>query len=168
MRNKRIILLGVLLAGVILISGCAGAGGPPAGEGNTVQVQYTGRLKDGTIFDTSVGKDPLEFTLGAGQMIPGFERAVLGMKVGETKTVTIPSADAYGPHIDGLTAEVSRSEMPEGMTPRVGQKLQVMGDNGRVSNVTITAVTETMVTIDANHPLAGKDLIFEIKLLSIK
>ena len=168
MRNKRIIMLGVLLAGVILVSGCAGPGGPPAGEGNTVHVQYTGKLKDGSIFDTSVGKDPLEFTLGAGQMIPGFEKAVLGMKVGETRTVTILSADAYGPHNDELISEVSRSDMPEGMTPRVGQKLQAMAGDGRISTVTITAVTETTVTIDANHPLAGKDLIFEIKLLSIK
>lgn len=167
--RSRFIFLGILLLSITLISACAPKLSFESAEnGNTVQVEYTGKLKDGTIFDTSVGKEPLEFTLGGGQMIPGFEKAVLGMKVGEKKTVTIPFTEAYGPHNESLVTEVSKKDLPEGMTPRAGQKLQAMGNDGRITVFTITAVNETTVTVDANHQLAGKDLIFEIKLVSIK
>ena len=101
-------------------------------------------------------------------MITGFDQAVLGMKVGESKTVTIPPEDAYGPHDDKLVTIVKKTDLPEGLTPRVGQKLQKLRPDGSTGTVTITAVTDTTVTVDANHPMAGKDLVFEIKLISIK
>ncbi|MBI2851448.1 MAG: peptidylprolyl isomerase [Chloroflexi bacterium] len=149
-----------------MFSGCGAV--PRAESGNTVQVEYTGKLNDGTVFDSSVGKQPLEFTVGSGQVIPGFDQAVTGMKVGDSKTVTIPAADAYGQHNDELVMVVPMSDLPEGLTPKVGQKLQGMGDDGRPITVTITDVSGTTVTVDANHPLAGKDLTFELKLVAIK
>ena len=166
MKKSHIVLLGMLMLGVILMSGCNAK--PEAVKGNTVQVEYTGKLKDGTVFDSSVGRDPLEFTVGAGQMIAGFDKAVLGMKVGESKTVTISAADAYGPPRDDLFTTVNRTELPDNVTPEVGLQLQGVRQDGSIATYTITAVTNTTVTVDANHPLAGKDLIFEIKLLSIK
>ncbi|MEE8419813.1 MAG: peptidylprolyl isomerase, partial [Dehalococcoidales bacterium] len=126
-------------------------------------VHYTGTLEDGSQFDSSVGRDPLEFTIGAGQMIAGFDRAVLGMTGGEKKTVIIPAAEAYGERSDDLVVEVSRDELPEGITPEVGMIL-MRGNNV----VTVIAVSETTFTIDTNHELAGEDLIFEIELVSIK
>jgi len=164
-----IVLLGILLLGAILISGCnAGQDMPQAKNGNIAQVHYTGTLKDGTVFDTSVGREPLEFTLGEGQMIPGFEQAVLGMKIGESKTVTIPADDAYGPHRDDLILVMNREELPTGLNPEVGQQLQMTGADGGISIVTVTDVSDTTITIDANHPLAGEDLTFEIELMSIQ
>ena len=139
-----------------------------AEDGNLVQVHYTGTLQDGTRFDTSVGREPLEFTLGEGQMIPGFEQAVLGMKIGESKTVTIPAGDAYGQRRDDLLMVVGREELPEGLTLEVGTQLQMTTEGGGTSVVTITDVTDTTITIDANYPLAGEDLTFEIELVSIK
>ena len=139
-----------------------------AKNGNIVQVNYTGKLADGTVFDTSVGLKPLEFTLGAGQMIPGFEKAVLGMKIGEKKTVTIPAKDAYGPRRNDLIQEIGREKLPSGLTPEVGLQLQVKRADGGISIVTITNVSDTTVMIDANHPLAGKDLTFEIELVKIQ
>lgn len=131
-------------------------------------MEYTGKLTDGTVFDSSAGKQPLEFTLGAGQMIPGFEKAVLGMKTGESKTVTIPAVDAYGAHRDELVKVINRTELPENLKPAVGQKLQMTRNDGTAIPVTVTAVSETTITIDANHFLAGKDLVFELKIISIK
>jgi peptidylprolyl isomerase len=146
-----------------------GCGAAQAKNGDTVQVNYTGKLADGTVFDSSVGREPLEFTLGAGQMIPGFEKAVFGMKVGEKKTVTIPVDEAYGPHRDDLVIEVPRDKLPAGLTPEVGQQLGVKQADGSTAVVTITNVSDNnTVTIDANHPLAGKDLTFEIELVKIK
>ncbi|MFC2020289.1 peptidylprolyl isomerase [Chloroflexota bacterium] len=139
-----------------------------AENGNIVQVHYTGKLKDGTIFDSSTGREPLQFTLGAGQMIPGFDQAVLGMKIGESKTVTIPAEDAYGPSRDDLILVVPHEELPEGLNPRVGQPLQMTMEDGRSIDVIITEVSETTITLDANHSLAGKDLIFEIELVEIQ
>jgi peptidylprolyl isomerase len=101
-------------------------------------------------------------------MIPGFDRAVLGMTVGEEKTVTIPTGEAYGSRIDNLVLAVPREEMPEGLNPTVGQQLQMAQDDGSAAVVTVTEVSETMVTLDANHPLAGKDLVFEITLVVIQ
>ena len=165
LKKSHIILLGMLILGVILMSGCSAKA---AEKGNTVQVEYTGKLTDGTVFDSSVGQDPLEFTVGAGQMIAGFDRAVLGMKVGESKTVTIPAADAYGPSRADLITIINLTELPEGLTPTVGQQLQGVRQDGSIATYTITAVTNTTATVDANSPLAGKDLVFEIKLISIK
>ena len=144
-------------------------GAAVAKTGDTVQVNYTGKLADGTVFDSSAGREPYEFTLDAGQAIPGFDKAILGMKVGEKKTVTIPSDEAYGPHLDNLVIEVSRDRLPSGKTPEVGMQLVMALPNGNKIPVTITKVTDnTSVTLDANHPLVGKDLTFDIELVKIK
>ena len=139
-----------------------------ASDGDTVRVHYTGTLEDGTTFDTSVGREPLEFTLGAGQMIPGFEKAVYGLKVEESKTVTIPAGEAYGPHRDDLIIVVEREQLPADLDPKVGQQLQMQQTDGRTAVVIVTDVSETTITVDANHPIAGKDLTFEIELVEIK
>jgi peptidylprolyl isomerase len=136
--------------------------------GDTVQVHYTGTLEDGTVFDTSVGREPLGFTLGAGQMIPGFEQGVLGMKLGESKTVTIPPEQAYGPYYEDRVWVVDRAQLPPGLEPEVGQQLQAGDAQGQSIIVTVTDVSETTITVDANHRLAGKTLIFEIQLVSIR
>ena len=164
LKNSHIVLAVILILGVIM-TGCSAA---QAKNGDTVQVNYTGKLADGTVVDSSVGREPLEFTLGVGQVIPGFEKAVLGMKVGEKKTVTIPVDEAYGPHHDDLVAEVPREKLPEDITPEVGQQLGVKRTDGGTSIVTIISVSDNTVTIDANHPLAGKGLTFEIELVKIK
>jgi len=137
-------------------------------NGDTVKVHYTGTLSDGTQFDSSKGKDPLEFTVGAGQMIKGFDAAVRGMKVGETKTVTIPAAEAYGEHKDSLVITFDLSEIPDGMSLKVGDTVPLQTASGGYVNGTVTAVTDTDVTVDANHRLAGKDLTFEITLVEIE
>jgi len=162
--KKSHIVLAVIL-GVVMITGCGAA---QVKNGDTVQVNYTGKLADGTVFDSSVERGPLEFTLGAGQLIPGFEKAVLGMKVGEKKTVTIPANEAYGPHRDEQVVEIPREEFPSDLTPQVGQQLVVTQQDGRQIIVVITEVSDETVTIDANHPLAGKDLTFEIELVKIR
>ena len=158
MKKSRFILTGILLMGVLLMTGC----GSSAKEGDNVQVHYTGTLTDGTQFDSSVGREPLQFTVGAGQMIAGFDRAVVGMKVGDKKTVTIPAAEAYGERNEDLLVEYDREELPADIVPEVGMKLNAAG-----RMVTITEVTETTFTIDSNHELAGKDLIFEIEMVAI-
>lgn len=168
-KHCHIILLGILLLGAILISGCnAEQNAAQAKNGDIVQVDYTGTLENGTVFDTSVGREPLNFTLGEGQMIPGFEQAVLGMKVGESKTVTIPAEDAYGPYNDDLVVVVNREDLPAGLDPEVGEQLQGPRPDGGTGICTVTNVTNTTITVDFNNPLAGKDLTFEIKLISIQ
>lgn len=138
-----------------------------AKSGDRVKVHYSGFLEDGTVFDSSLEGDPFEFTLGEGMVIPGFENAVIGMDVGETKTVNIPFAEAYGPRRDELMATIERAQLPDHISPEVGMSLQVRTPDGSFTNVLITEVTPSTVTLDANHPLAGKDLIFEIKLVEI-
>ena len=164
-KNRYLVLPVILLLVGVMMSGCSTK---VAKDGDIVDVHYTGTLEDGSEFDSSEGRDPLQFTLGAGQMIPGFERAVYGMKVGETKTVTIPAAEAYGPHDEDLVMEVDRDELPEGMEPAVGMQIGIAYEGGQQGQATIVDVTETTVTLDANHFLAGKDLIFEIKLVRIR
>ncbi|NOZ26033.1 MAG: peptidylprolyl isomerase [Nitrospirae bacterium] len=138
-----------------------------AKSGDTVRVHYSGFLDDGTVFDSSLDREPFEFTLGQGMVIPGFEDAVVGMDVGETKTVNIPSEKAYGPYRDELLVSVERSQVPPNIEPDLGMELQIRTPEGTVTNVTITEMDEDSITLDANHPLAGKDLIFEIKLVEI-
>ncbi|MFW6108408.1 MAG: FKBP-type peptidyl-prolyl cis-trans isomerase [bacterium] len=138
-----------------------------AKAGDTVRVHYKGTLDDGKVFDTSEERDPLEFTLGEGRLIPGFEQAVTGMSVEETKTVTVPAAEAYGEHDPDQVLEVPRSQMPEGLDPDVGDRLRVGRDPNRAQVVTVTNVNDESVTLDANHPLAGQDLTFEITLVGI-
>jgi peptidylprolyl isomerase len=135
-------------------------------NGDTVKVDYTGTLSDGTVFDSSIGRTPLEFTVGAGQMIAGFDKAVVGMKLGETKKVTIPADEAYGQRNDKLTAVINKSELPPGLNPKVGDRLQMQTQNGPIA-VLVTAVTDTTFSIDGNHELAGKDLTFEIKVVEL-
>lgn len=138
-----------------------------AKTGDKVKVHYTGKLADGTEFDTSVDQEPLEFTLGAGEVIPGFEEAVLGMNPGETKTTTIPADNAYGGYDDELVLEVERGQFPEGVTPEVGQRLQLHQEDGQVFGAVVTEVDGDTVTLDANHPLAGQNLTFDIELVEI-
>jgi len=164
-KYRHIILLGIFLLGAILISGCNAA---EAKNGDIVQVDYTGTLENGTVFDTSVGGEPLEFTLGEGQMIPGFEQAILGMKVGESKTVTIPADEAYGQYSDAKVQVINREELTNIPNPEVGQQLQGPRPDGGTSVGTVTNATDTTITVDFNYPLAGKDLTFEIKLISIQ
>ena len=136
-----------------------------ATDGDTVRIHYTGRLDDGTVFDSSEGRDPLEFVVGAGQVIPGFDQAVSGMETGEEKTVTIPAGEAYGAHREDLVFNLGRAEIPSGMDPQVGQRLQMATKEGQTFQVTVAEATDTNVVLDANHPLAGKDLTFDIHLV---
>jgi len=138
-----------------------------AKTGDTVRVEYTGKFEDGQIFDSNKGKELLEFTLGEGKIIPGFEKAVIGMEVDEEKTVKIPPKDGYGEYIEGLVAEVEKERFPENLSLEVGRQLVIPQENGGQLIVTITKVTDSKVTLDANHPLAGKTLIFDIKLKEI-
>lgn len=138
-----------------------------AKSGDTVKIHYTGTLDDGTQFDSSKGRDPLEFEVGSGQVIPGFDKAVTGMTVGDEKSVNIDSADAYGPHHEQMVQEVPKSALPEGMEPEVGMGLQAQSPDGQPINLMVTEVAEEAITVDANHPLAGKDLNFEIELVDI-
>jgi peptidylprolyl isomerase len=136
-------------------------------EGDTVKIHYTGRLDDGTTFDTSAGNDPLEFTVGSHDVIPGMESALIGMEPGDEKTITIPSDDAYGPYHDEMVVTVERSEFPEEMEIEVDQQLSVMLEDDQSIIVTIAEITDDVVTLDANHPLAGEDLTFDIQLVEI-
>ena len=138
-----------------------------AREGDTVRVHYTGRLEDGTVFDTSENQEPLEFTLGDGEVIPGFERAVAGMEPGEVKTATIQPEDAYGPRLDDMTITIDRDRFPADIEPEPGQQFRIQQPDGWAAIVTVTRVTESGVTLDANHPLAGQPLTFEIRLIEI-
>lgn len=138
-----------------------------AKEGDTVRVHYTGKLGDGTVFDTSDESEPLEFTIGKGQIIPGFEQAVVGMKPGETKTTTIPPEEAYGSRREDMTLTVDRGQFPEEIKPEPGQQLQIQQPDGRAAIVVVSGVSESTVTLDANHPLAGQPLTFEIQLVDV-
>jgi peptidylprolyl isomerase len=136
-------------------------------QGDTVQVNYTGKLQDGTIFDTSCDRNPLQFTLGEGRLIAGFEEAVLGMKAGDKKTVVIPPEQAYGPRRAESIVVVERKYLPANLDAKVGQRLEIQQENDETILVTVTDQSDTSLTLDANHPLAGKDLTFEIELVSI-
>ena len=136
--------------------------------GDTVKVNYTGKLQDGTIFDSSENRDPLQFSLGEGQVIAGFEEAVVGMSPGDSKSVNIPSEQAYGPYQDELVIVVNEKQIPSDLSVEVGQQLQMRHSSGQAVPVMITNITDDKVTLDANHPLAGKDLIFDIELVTIQ
>ena len=136
-----------------------------AKSGDKIQVHYTGKLEDGTTFDSSAGREPLQFQLGEGQVIPGFDQGIIGMEYGEKKTITIPPEQAYGDRRDDLVTEVESSVFPEEVKPAVGAKLQMELKDGNKIPVEITAIEGEKVTLDANHPLAGKTLIFEVELV---
>ncbi|MEX0680069.1 MAG: peptidylprolyl isomerase [Balneolales bacterium] len=136
-------------------------------EGDTVKVHYTGKIADGTVFDTSKEREPLEFTIGEGKLIPGFEKAVVGMNVGDNNTVTIPSDEAYGEKRDDMVVDVEKNQIPEDIKPEVGQQLQIQQKDGGTIPVVITDITDEKVKLDANHPLAGEDLTFEIEVVEV-
>ncbi len=136
-------------------------------ENNTVKVNYTGKLSDGQVFDSSEGKEPLEFTLGKGQLIPGFEKGLIDMKVNEKKTITIAKDEAYGEINKDLIQEVKKTELPQDMTPEVGMGLVSKTPDGQEMNLLVIEVKEESIVIDGNHPLAGKDLIFDLEVVEI-
>lgn len=136
-------------------------------NGDTIRVHYIGELTDGTRFDSSEGRDPLEFTVGSGMVVPGFDAAVLGMEIGETKSVTILPAEAYGEKTDEMTVDIPRAEFGEEFTANPGEQLMIQLGDGNQIPVTITKIDENTVTLDANHPLAGKTLVFTITLAEI-
>ncbi|MCG8342600.1 MAG: peptidylprolyl isomerase [Chlorobiales bacterium] len=140
---------------------------PEAKQGDTVKVHYTGKLDDGSIFDTSAEREPLEFTVGAGTVIPGFEQAVIGLQPGESRETTIDATNAYGQRSSDLVTEVKREQLPQDLEVSVGQQLQVSMANGQTAVVMVTDITDTSIIIDANHPLAGQDLTFSIELVEI-
>lgn len=176
-------LIALALVAALLAVGCGGGSeatptpaptGTPAPtvgpsevveEGDTVRVYYRGTLDDGSEFDSNIGGDPLHFTLGLGMMIEGFEKAVLGMAVGEKKTVTIPADEAYGPYLEELIFEMDREQFPPAI--EVGHNVQLSSQEGQTFLARIVEITDTTVTLDANHHLAGEDLTFEIELAEL-
>lgn len=138
-----------------------------AKRGSNVKVHYTGKLADGSVFDSSAGQEPLEFTIGERQVIPGFEKAVEGMTPGESKTATIAAADAYGLHYPEMIMRVPREQLPEDLNPEKGQQLELRRSDGRAFLVTVTETSGDDIAVDTNHPLAGQDLTLEIELVTI-
>lgn len=138
-----------------------------AKDGDTVRVHYTGKLEDGSVFDSSREREPLEFTIGSGQVIPGFESAVTGMTAGEAKSTTLPPEEAYGPHREELMARVDRDQLPKDLDVEVGQRLQVQQPDGRSLVVSVAEIADSTVTLDANHELAGKTLTFDLELVEV-
>ncbi len=134
---------------------------------DTVKVHYTGELEDGTVFDSSTDRDPLEFTIGDNQLIPGFEEAVIGMSQGDSKTAVVEAEKAYGEHQAQLVIELDRENFADQTDPEVGQYVQLRRSDGFVLSAQVTQVTEAGVVLDANHPLAGQDLTFKIELVEI-
>ncbi len=169
MLKKLCVFVLVIILGVSSVTGCTGKEGLPiAKDGDTVKVHYKGTLEDGSVFDTSRGGEPLEFILGGGNLIAGFDKAVDGMQVGEIKTVNIPAEEAYGPHRDELVLVIERGKLPENLEPSIGQQLQMSQPDGGTVIAVVTDVSEGSITVDTNHPMAGKDLTFEIELVEIK
>ena len=138
-----------------------------AKNGDTVTVHYTGRLADGTVFDSSRERDPLEFELGEGRVIPGFENAVRGLEPGASVTAEIPPADAYGEARDELVMTISAEQLPEDMDPQIGDQLEMRTQEGQAIPVRVVALEDDTITLDANHPLAGQELTFDIELVEI-
>ncbi|MEJ2455490.1 MAG: peptidylprolyl isomerase [Candidatus Thiodiazotropha sp.] len=138
-----------------------------AQDGDTVRIHYTGTLNDGTQFDSSSGREPIEFTLGSHSVIPGFEDGVKGMQVGEQKSIHIPAEEAYGQRNEALVEEIPRQHFPQDMELQVGMHLQAQSPNGESFNVVVTALNSDTATLDGNHPLAGEALNFELELVEI-
>jgi peptidylprolyl isomerase len=138
-----------------------------AKHGDTVRVHYMGTLADGTVFGTTVNSKPLQFIIGKGQLIHSFEEAVLGMEPGESKIVKMPMAKAFGPHKKEMVKTVDRGKFPNNMKLEIGQQLRILTEDRRRVTITVTGISEQSVTLDANHPLAGKDLTFDIRLVEI-
>ncbi|MBI5025265.1 MAG: peptidylprolyl isomerase [Nitrospirae bacterium] len=138
-----------------------------AKHGDTVKIHYTGKLEDGTVFDTSIGREPLQFKIGENQVIQGFEKGIIGMNPNESKTITIPSDEAYGPYRKEMVLDIPVNQFPPSIQPEIGQQLELRQPNGQAIIVAVIQASESHVTLDANHPLAGKNLIFDIQLIEI-
>ncbi len=138
-----------------------------AKKGDKVSVHYTGTLEDGSVFDSSTERGPLEFTIGDGNIMPAFEEAVMGLTVGESVTTEVVAEKAYGPYRNEMIADIDRSNFPEDVNPKVGDKLEAKDPKGAVTIVVVKDISDESVTIDANHPLAGKDLKFDIELVEV-
>lgn len=139
-----------------------------AKQNDTVKVHYTGKLTNGQVFDSSLEREPIEFTLGQGQLIPGFENGVIDMKVNEKKTINIPCAEAYGEVNDALFQEVKKEQLPPEIKPEVGMGLVSKNPDGTERQLRVAEVKEDAIVVDANHPLAGQDLIFDLEVVEIK
>ena len=137
-------------------------------ENNTIKVNYTGKLSNGQIFDTSEGKEPIEFVLGQGRLIPGFEKGLIDMKLNEKKTIEIAKDQAYGDVNDNLIKEVNKTELPQDMEPKVGMGLVSKSPDGKEINLMVVEVKDESIVIDGNNPLAGQDLIFDVEVVEIK
>ena len=137
-------------------------------ENDTVKVHYTGKLTNGEVFDSSLEREPLEFTLGQGQLIPGFEKGMINMELNEKKTLNIACADAYGERREEMMQEVPKNQLPPEVKPEVGMGLVSQTPDGQEMRLTVAEVKEDSIVVDANHPLAGQDLVFDIELLEIK
>lgn len=135
--------------------------------GDTVKVHYTGKLQNGNVFETSEDRKPKEFTIGQNEIIPGFEKAVVGMEVGESKTIEVPAEEAFGPYRKELVQVIERNLVPADMEPKEGDRLQAVQQNGQQLEMTVKAVSTSTLTLDANHVLAGQDLTFDIKLIEV-
>jgi peptidylprolyl isomerase len=170
--KKYAVLAGILLLMIALLTGCASTDEATndtncAAVGDSVQVHYTGKLSDGTVFDSSKDREPLAFVIGDGNMIAGFDEAVRGMVVGQIKRVTIPAAEAYGPYREDLVVVLPREELAEDV--ELGEKVPLQNvTSGEMVYFTVMEISDTEVTLDANHPLAGEDLTFEIEMMSIE
>jgi peptidylprolyl isomerase len=138
-----------------------------AKDGDKVKVHYTGQLENGDVFDSSKQRDPLEFVIGSGNVLPGFENGIIDMEVGDSKRITISPEEGYGEKREELVVTVMRNEFPDHIAPAVGQQLQIKQEKGDILNVNITALDEESITLDANHPLAGHTLLFEVELMEI-
>jgi peptidylprolyl isomerase len=138
-----------------------------AKNGDTVKVHFTGRLENGDVFSRSEAETPIEVTLGNGELLPGFERGMVGMEVGEKKTVTVPPEQAYGPKQEDLMVEIDKNNLPEHVTPAIGKGFRIRQSDGDDIHVIISDMTETTVTLDGNHPLAGVTLFFDLELVEI-
>ncbi|MBI2412254.1 MAG: peptidylprolyl isomerase [Deltaproteobacteria bacterium] len=138
-----------------------------AKKGDHVKVHYKGTLEDGSEFDASFNREPIEFTLGEGMLLPRFEQAVEGMDEGETRNIKIPAEEAYGPYFQDLVIEFEKEQFPPDLDPKIGEHLELQQEDGSSTVVKIVSISGDKVSLDANHPLAGKDLLFEIRLLAV-
>ncbi len=163
--SSSILLVGVVLVALLVV---LGGSGKTIQEGSNVKLHYTGTLNDGTVFDSSEGKDPLEFTVGEGQVIPGFEKELMGMKAGDKKTLNILTEDAYGERDEQRVGDYPKENIPEGMEIEVGSKVFLQAPEGGIAFATILKIGEEIVVLDLNHPLAGQDLTFEVEILEVQ
>jgi peptidylprolyl isomerase len=167
MIKQRMVVIVLILVFLLVVDAGCSQGKQQAKNGDMVSVEYTGQLQNGTVFDSSLESGPLKFTLGQGSVIPGFEQAVISMKIGETKTITIPVDQAYGQHQEDLVQIVPREMLVDDLELEVGMQLRSTRFDGQTVIVTVTDVSEDTITVDANPPLAGQDLTFKIKLVAI-